>query len=228
MLVIATLGLIVNIGVFWMLTQGDRDHVNIQGAMIHVLGDLLGSVAAIVAAVAIYFSGWMPIDPLLSLFISVIVLRSAWILLKSSLNILMEGSPQNVVVSEMRAALIEKVHGVTGISHVHVWSITSGKPVATLEIEIEDDGNPAQIVRDLKATMAAEFGITHSTVEIDWDGNASYCSIDASADASAESGDPDRDGHEHADARSPGSDEQPARNEIGSNQNIGRMLISQF
>jgi len=198
MLIIATLGLVVNIGVFWMLSQGDRDHVNIQGAMIHVLGDLLGSVAAIVAAVAIYFTGWMPIDPILSLLISIIVLRSAWLLLKSSLNILMEGSPQNVVVSEMRAALIDKVHGVTGINHVHVWSITSGKPVATLEIQIEDDGNPARIVRDLKASMAAEFGITHSTVEIDWDGNASYCPIDPST----ESDDLDHDDHEPGRAHS--------------------------
>lgn len=178
MLVVAILGLIVNIGVYWMLQQGDRDHINIKGASIHVLGDLLGSVAAIVAAIAIYFTGWTPIDPILSVLLSAIVLRSAWLLLKSSLHILMEGSPQNVVVSEMCNSLVEKVKGVTGICHVHVWSITSGKPVATLEIQIEDNADPAHVVRELKSVMAADFGITHSTVEIDFDGILSDCSID--------------------------------------------------
>lgn len=178
MLVVAILGLCVNIGVFWMLRQGDRDHINIKGATIHVLGDLLGSVAAIIAAIAIYFTGWTPIDPILSVLLSAIVLRSAWLLLKSSLHILMEGSPQNVVVSEMCDSLADRVQGVSGICHVHVWSITSGKPVATLEIQIEENADPARVVRELKSVMATDFGISHSTVEIDFDGIASDCSID--------------------------------------------------
>jgi len=224
MLFIATLGLAVNLTVFWMLRQGDREHVNIQGATIHVLGDLLSSVAAIAAAIAIYFTGWMPIDPILSLLISAIVLRSAWFLLKSSLHILMEGSPQNVVVSEMRKRLIEKVPGIIDISHVHVWSITSGKPVATLEIQIEDDDNPARIVRELKETMAAEYEITHSTVEIDWDGSASYCPIDPSTqsgDGSQHTHQPD-ESHNHETSRGSYNDGKlkSASEESGSNPRL--------
>lgn len=199
MLVVATLGLAVNIGVYWMLMQGDRDHVNIKGAMIHVLGDLLGSVAAITAAIAIYYTGWTPIDPILSLLLSAIVLRSAWLLLKSSLHILMEGSPQNVVVSEMCKSLVDRVEGTGAISHVHVWSITSGKPVATLVIQIDNDADPARVVRELKTVMATEFGITHSTVEIDWDGTASDCSIDPATSSGGEPHDPD------------GGNQQPSR-----------------
>jgi len=179
MLVIACLGLVVNAGVLWMLMQGDRHHVNIKGAMLHVLGDFLGSVAAITAAIAIYFTGWTPIDPILSLLLSAIVLRSAWMLLKSTLHILMEGTPQGVVVSEMRETLTSEVEGVVDLHHVHVWSITSGKPSATLEVQIKDGADPSRVVRDIKAKLASAYGIAHSTVEIDWEHERRACALDA-------------------------------------------------
>jgi cobalt-zinc-cadmium efflux system protein len=179
MLVIACVGLAVNAGVLWMLMKGDRDHVNIRGAMLHVLGDFLGSVAAIAAAIAIYFTGWTPIDPILSLLLSAIVLRSAWVLLKSTLHILMEGTPQGVVVSEMRETLTGEVDGVVDLHHVHVWSITSGKPSATLEVQIAEGADPARVVRAIKAKLASAYGIVHSTVEIDWDHERRDCALEA-------------------------------------------------
>ncbi len=91
MLVVAAIGLLVNIVVFWILTRGDSEHVNIKGAALHVRGDLLGSIGAIAAAIVVYFTGWTPIDPILSLVVSVLILRSAWALLKKSLHILLEG-----------------------------------------------------------------------------------------------------------------------------------------
>ncbi len=186
MLIIAALGLVVNGGVFIMLTRGDCDHVNIRGAMVHVMGDLLGSVAAIAAAIGIYFTGWTPIDPILSVLLSAIVLRSAWFLLKASLNILMEGTPSNIAVSEMRETLIEEVPGVVGVHHVHVWSITSGQPVATMEVQLAENVDAASTVAALKRVLATQYGVGHSTIEIDWERGSGVCVLDPADDAGPE------------------------------------------
>jgi cobalt-zinc-cadmium efflux system protein len=202
MFLIAVLGLFVNIGVFMMLMKGDSDHVNIKGAMLHVLGDLLGSVAAIVAAIVIYFTSWMPIDPILSLLLSALVLRSAWVLLKNSLNILMEGSPHGANPETMRAHLRKAVDGVADVHHVHVWSITSGQTTATMEITLVDGADPADTQRRLKSELSAEFEIRHSTIEIDWDGHKNSCPIERQngakkPDASTDKG---HTGHDHGHA----------------------------
>ncbi|MCA8878548.1 MAG: cation transporter [Rhodobacteraceae bacterium] len=178
MFVIATLGLVVNAGVFLMLRQGDRDHVNIRGAMLHVLSDMLGSVAAILAAVVIALTGWTPIDPILSVLLSALILRSAWSLLKSSLNILMEGTPKGVDVGELRVAVRDSVEGVLDVHHVHVWSITSGRPAATMEVQIAAGTDPGGAVRAIKTKLSVDFGIEHSTVEIDWDRLGGACALD--------------------------------------------------
>ena len=103
MLAIAVLGLLVNLAAFWILHGGDRENLNIRGAALHVLGDLLGSVAAIVAALVIFWTGWMPIDPLLSLLVALLILRSAWLLVRKSGHILLEGTPEWLDVDELRA-----------------------------------------------------------------------------------------------------------------------------
>ncbi|MBN9277942.1 MAG: cation diffusion facilitator family transporter, partial [Hyphomicrobium sp.] len=153
-------------------------HVNIQGAMLHVLGDLLGSVAAIIAAVAIYFTGWTPIDPILSVLILLLILRSAWKLLNNSLHILLEGTPPHIDIEVMRRHLMESVEGVSGIDHVHVWSITSGVPSATLEASIAPGADARAVTRAIKQELATRFGIGHSTVEIVW-GDEASCALDA-------------------------------------------------
>jgi len=178
MLIIAVLGLLVNIGVFFMLRQGDREHVNIKGAMLHVLGDLLGSVAAILAAIIIYFTDFTPVDPILSLLLSALILRSAWALLKNSLNILMEGTPSGLVLDEIRDDLCRKVAGVTAVNHLHVWSITSGQPLATMEVQIADEADAREVVSKVKQRLAADFGIGHSTIEIDFEGTPDRCTLD--------------------------------------------------
>ncbi|MFC4667941.1 cation diffusion facilitator family transporter [Seohaeicola nanhaiensis] len=181
MMIVAVLGLVVNLGVYWLLTRGDTEHLNIKGAMVHVLGDLLGSVAAIVAAITIWFTGWTPIDPILSVLLSALVLRSAWLLLKASLNVLMEGAPGNVVLSDMKEALLDKVPGLTGVDHVHVWSITSGQPAATMEIQLSEGADPAGTVRAVKELLGQDFGIAHSTIEIDWGQGDAVCVLDPGA-----------------------------------------------
>ncbi len=169
MLVVAVAGLLVNLLVFRILHQADTEHVNIQGALVHVLGDLLGSVAAIVAAVVIHFTGWTPIDPLLSVLILLLILRSAWALLKNSIHILLEGTPADIDVEAVEARLVAKVAGLHCVEHVHVWSITSGQPAATLEAHIQPDADPRVAIRAIKEVLAHEFGVVHSTVEIVWD-----------------------------------------------------------
>ncbi len=178
MMVIAVIGLLVNIGVFFMLRQGDQEHVNIRGALLHVLGDLLGSVAAIVAAIAIYFTGWMPIDPILSVLLSMIILKSAWTLLKNTLNILMEGVPGGIAMDDLTDALLREVDGLAAVEHVHVWSITSGQPLATMNVRLEEGAEPRAVVSSVKAVLHERFGIDHSTIEIDFGGPPALCPLD--------------------------------------------------
>jgi cobalt-zinc-cadmium efflux system protein len=177
MLVIAVLGLAVNIGVFFVLRRGDREHVNIKGAMLHVVGDLLGSIAAIIAAIAIYFTGWTPIDPILSVLLSLLILRSAWVLLKNSLQILIEGAPPGIDVEGMGHALIGAVPGIVAVEHVHVWSITSGKPAATMEVTLAPGADPGATLKAVKAALDGLYGIDHSTIEIDFGAGGACCLV---------------------------------------------------
>ena len=177
MFIVAVLGLAVNVAVFLILARGDKEHVNIRGAMVHVLGDLLGSVAAIAAAIVIWRTGWMPIDPILSVLVSLLILRSAWALFRNSLHILMEGTPGNVVIEDLGKALVAKVPGLADVRHVHVWSITSGKPVATLEIVLASGADAGAVTRAVKAALLADYGITHSTIEIVWDDGGPACAL---------------------------------------------------
>jgi cobalt-zinc-cadmium efflux system protein len=177
MLAVAVIGLLVNLCVFLILRRADTEHVNIQWAILHVVGDLLGSVAAIVAAVTIYFTGWTPIDPLLSVLILLLILRSAWSLLKNSLHILLEGTPADIDIESICQHLLDEVDGVASVDHVHVWSITSGMSSATLEAGIVPGADPRLVTRAIKRELSDKFGIGHSTVEIVW-GDEESCELD--------------------------------------------------
>jgi cobalt-zinc-cadmium efflux system protein len=174
MLVVAVLGLIVNLVVFRILSGAESDHVNIRGATLHVLGDLLGSVGAIVAALVIWLTGWMPIDPILSVLVSLLILRSAWSLLMRTFNILMEGTPEGFDPQTLQTMLLEKVDGLAGVGHLHVWSLSSGQAMATMEIALDAGADPARVTHDVKHALAHE-EIGHATVEIDWSGRCGEC-----------------------------------------------------
>ncbi len=128
MLIIATLGLLVNILVAWILMrQGDtEDNLNLRAAFLHVLGDLLGSVGAITAALLIIFFNWGWADPVASVIVAILVLISGWRVTKESIHVLMEGTPKNIELDDV-IKTIENVKGIMGIHDLHVWSITSGK-----------------------------------------------------------------------------------------------------
>ncbi len=169
MLVVATLGLLVNIVAFAVLHTGDRDNLNMRGAALHVAGDLLGSVAAIVAAVIIIYTGWMPIDPILSVAVAFLILRSALALIRRSGHILLEGAPEWFDPNAMQDNITRHVRGVTGIHHVHVWGLTPQKLLLTMHIILDQDcEDPAGTIREVKALLRRDYSIGHSTIEIEY------------------------------------------------------------
>lgn len=172
MLVIAALGLLVNIAGFVILHGGSRESLNMRGAILHVLGDLLGSLAAIVAALVIMATGWMPIDPILSVLVAVLILSTAWNLMRAAAHVLLEGTPagldRDVIVNDLLAS----IKGIRDIHHVHLWSIDGASNMATLHASLTD-GLDAHIAVDaIKQRLLGEHGISHATVEIEFDRRA--------------------------------------------------------
>jgi len=175
MLVVAAAGLIVNIIAFAVLHTGDQDNLNIRGAALHVAGDLLGSVAAIVAAVVIIYTGWMLIDPILSLAVAGLILRSAWALVKRSAHVLLEGAPDWLDVADMQERIVANVPGVTDIHHVHVWGLTPQQLMMTMHVSLADDvPSQSAVVRGVKSFVNEEYGIGHTTIEVEVDGCADH------------------------------------------------------
>jgi len=175
MLVVAAAGLIVNIIAFVVLHGGDRDNLNIRGAALHVAGDLLGSVAAIIAAIVIIYTGWVPIDPILSVAVAMLILRSAWILLKRSSHVLLEGAPEWLNMDAMQDLIIGRVPAVTGIHHVHVWGLTPQDLMLTMHVQMgAEPVNPTEVIRRVKAVLREQYGIDHSTIEIEIDACADH------------------------------------------------------
>ncbi len=175
MLVVASAGLVVNIIAFVVLHGGDRDNLNIRGATLHVASDLLGSIAAIVAAVVIIYTGWMAIDPILSVAVAMLILKSAWVLVKRSAHVLLEGAPEWLDVDDMRDKLISHVPAVSSIHHVHVWGLTPQNLMLTMHVQVSSEAeNPTAIIRCVKTILRDEYGIGHSTIEIETDDCADH------------------------------------------------------
>jgi len=168
MLVVAAAGLVVNIIAFIILHGGDQQNLNMRGAALHVIGDLLGSVAAIVAAIVIMSTGWMPIDPILSVVVAMLILNSAWKLVRRSAHILLEGAPEWLDVADIQAKIISTVPDVSGVHHVHVWCQTPQNLMLTMHVVLDESvADVTAVVRNVKQLLQAEFGINHSTIEVE-------------------------------------------------------------
>jgi cobalt-zinc-cadmium efflux system protein len=167
MLVIAGLGLLVNIAAFAILHGGDRDNLNIRGAALHVMGDLLGSIAAMVAGAVIYATNWTPIDPLLSLLVALLILRSAWLLVRRSAHILLEGTPDWLDVEALKTDLVAAIPAVQDVHHVHAWMLTSERPLLTMHARVRDDADRDQILRSIRRFLERTYGIGHATIQIE-------------------------------------------------------------
>ncbi len=167
MIVIAVLGLMVNIAAFALLHSGSKDNLNMQGAAVHVLGDLLGSVAAIAAGVVIYMTGWLPIDPLLSVLVALLILRSAVAIVRKAAHILLEGAPEWLDVEALREDLSKAIPVVKDVHHVHAWMLTQERALMTLHAVIDKDADPAAALTDIQKHLQAAHGVDHATVQIE-------------------------------------------------------------
>ncbi|ANU20539.1 cation transporter (plasmid) [Planococcus maritimus] len=170
MLIIAIIGLLVNILVAWILTRGGdtKDNLNLRAAFLHVLSDLLGSVGAITAALLIIFFGWAWADPLASVVVAILVLISGWRVTKEAIHVLMEGTPTDVSIDRITDT-IEKIPGVNNIHDLHVWSITSGKNALSGHVVIENGLSFEEsqlILREIEAAMIKQ-QITHITIQLE-------------------------------------------------------------
>ena len=166
MLIVAIVGLLVNAASFVLLHGGSRENLNIRGALLHVAGDMLGSVAAILAAGVILWTGWTPIDPLLSVLVALLILRSAWALAAEAWHILMEGTPEGFDARALSADLVAQVPGVLEIDHVHLWSLTPDRPLVTLDARIAPGADHETVLRALRARLAGSHGLAHATIEV--------------------------------------------------------------
>lgn len=167
MLVIAAAGLLVNVVVFFILHGGDRTSLNLRGAILHVIGDLLGSVAAIAAALIILATGWLPADPVLSMLVAVLLVTSAWRLMRESGLILLEGAPQDIDRNAIARDLATHAEGVAGVHHMHVWTLDGKQRLATLHAQLSADANPERTIAAIKERLGEAHDIHHATVEVE-------------------------------------------------------------
>jgi len=166
MMIIAVLGLLVNLMVFKILHGGDRENLNLRGALMHVMGDLLGSVAAIAASVVIMLSGWTPIDPLLSMLAAALILRAAWKILRRSTHTLLEGTPEGIDVAQIRQALSE-VEGVKSLHDMHVWGLTPQDPLLSAHLVIERPDLHDKVIERAYRLLQERFDIQHATLQVE-------------------------------------------------------------
>ena len=162
-LVVAALGAAINIVVAWVLSR-DTESINTRAALVNVLGDLLGSVAAIAAGAIIYFTGWVRIDPILSIFVSLLILKSTVGILRESYHFLMEGVPHGIDYLKVGADLAE-VDGVLSVHDLHVWDMSPGHPALIGHLEIADLAEWPAVLRRVKAMLLDKHGIDHVTLQ---------------------------------------------------------------
>lgn len=167
--IVAVIGLLVNIVVAWLLAK-DNKSVNTRAALVHVMGDLLGSVAAIVAGVVIYYTGWLHIDPILSLLVSVLILRSTLVVIKDSYHFLMEGVPGHIDYVQVGLD-ISKIDGVLAVHDLHVWEMSPGHSALTGHIEIAELASWPRILSDIKAMLLSQHNIDHITLQAELQSN---------------------------------------------------------
>lgn len=163
LMIVAALGLFINLAVAWLLTRSQRT-LNIRAALLHVIGDLLGSVAALVAGAVIHYTGWYPIDPILSIFISILIMISSIRLLRESLRVLMEGVPPHIQIDEVSQTL-QAIKGINGVHDLHIWTLSSGVAALSAHIDITNFSHWPALLEELRNTIKHRYQIDHITLQ---------------------------------------------------------------
>jgi cobalt-zinc-cadmium efflux system protein len=167
---IAVLGLLANLGAFAVLSRGESN-LNVRGALAHVIGDMMGSGAALIAGLVILATHWMPIDPLLSAVVAVLMIRSGWRIALESAHILLEGTPDGLDPTQVEKALRAVIPQLDEIHHMHSWSLTDERPIVTLHAKIKQGSNSDQCIKDITLVLERSFNVSHATIQIEYD----YC-----------------------------------------------------
>jgi cation diffusion facilitator family transporter len=177
MLVVAVVGLVVNLGSLAVLHRGRDKSLNVRGAYLEVLADALGSVAVIVAAVVVLTTGWTPADIVASAVIGCLVVPRAWHLLREALDVLLEAAPRGVDLDEVRAHIL-RVDGVLGVHDLHAWTITSGLPVLSAHVVVTDEaldaGHGGRVLDALCACLGEHFDMDHCTFQLEAPSHAGH------------------------------------------------------
>lgn len=162
-ILVGSAGLIVNLCLLWSLHREEKT-LNLRGALLHIVGDLLGSLAAVTAGILIYFTGWLASDPLLSLFIAALILISSLNLLRETILVLMESVPRHLNMAKVGQAM-SQVKQVRAIHDLHIWTLASGKIVLSAHVDVDDLSHWEQILNDLRKLLSEKFNITHITLQ---------------------------------------------------------------
>ncbi len=166
MLIVAALGLLVNLASMRLLRAGKDSSLNVKGAYLEVWADMLGSIGVIVAALVIRFTGWTWVDTLVAVGIGVWVLPRTWLLLKESLNILLEGAPEGVDADDVTRTMLA-VPGVTSVHDLHVWVLTSGKNALTAHVVHAEGAGGVPLIENIKQALADRFQVFHTTLQLE-------------------------------------------------------------
>lgn len=170
MLIVAAVGMVANACSMWLLSRAQKTSINVRGAYLEVMGDLIGSVGVIIAAIVIIITGWMPADAIASLFIAAMIIPRAVTLLREVFSVLAESAPEGTAVSEIRTHLLG-FDGVTGVHDVHVWQLTRGAPVFTAHVSVDPaafaSGRSATLLADMQECLADHFDVEHSTFQLE-------------------------------------------------------------
>ena len=166
MMVVAILGLLVNLAAAMILHGGHHHNLNLRGAFLHVVSDAVGSVGAIVAGVIMLTTGWYLADPVISIFISVLILFSSWSLVKDSLSVLMQTVPKGIRLEDVRRT-IEAVDGVSAVHDLHIWAVTSDIFTLSAHAVVANGGDFHEVLNGIEDTLKVQFNIEHTTIQLE-------------------------------------------------------------
>jgi cobalt-zinc-cadmium efflux system protein len=165
---VALVGLAANLGAFLVLSRGESN-LNVRGALAHVVGDMLGSGAALIAGLVILWTSWTPIDALLSSIVAGLMIRSGWRVARESAHILLEGTPDGLDEGLVETTLKARIPELEGIHHLHSWSLSDERPILTLHATLKAGSNSDQSIRKITRELHRAFNVSHATIQVEYE-----------------------------------------------------------